>query len=142
MRDLIPSEALFADKERRASHFRRVLNDSLNILFKDVLRISLRNPSQADFFYKTIRWQKRAARIRARWKQRGIHVPPIVIFRLTNSCDLHCKGCYAQVLRQPSDKELDDDKVRTIIEEARELGISFFVVAGGEPFMREEIWCA
>jgi len=47
--------------------FRKVLNESLNIFFKDALRVALTNPSQAYHFLRTIKWQKKAAKIRSNW---------------------------------------------------------------------------
>ncbi len=124
------------DQERR---YTSTLNKELRIFFQDALRITLKDPRQAFFFLRTIRWQTRAARTRARWKRQGIHVPPIMIFSITNRCNLHCKGCYAQAIRSSSQAEMSDDRMRGIFEEAKELGISFAVLAGGEPLVRPEI---
>ena len=120
-------------------NFSKIINESLRIFFKDAFRISLKNPSQVYFFYKTIRWQKESARLRTDWEQRGIHVPPIIIFSITNRCNLHCKGCYARAVRPSSRVEMKVSKIRNVIKEAKELGISFMVLAGGEPFVRPEI---
>jgi len=59
-----------------------------------------------------------------------------MIFSITHKCNLNCKGCYEKVIRTSSKKELTDQQLRNVIKEAHELGISFIVVAGGEPFMR------
>jgi MoaA/NifB/PqqE/SkfB family radical SAM enzyme len=99
----------------------------------------MKRPAQAYFFYKTIRWQQKAARTRSQWEEKGVHVPPIMIFSVTDRCNLHCKGCYAQAIDRSSSEEMSEVKIRTIIEEARDLGISFMVIAGGEPFVRLEI---
>ena len=117
----------------------RLLNDSLHIFFKDAVRITLRSPSQAFHFIKTVRWQRKAAGRRTRWAREGIHVPPIVIFSITHRCNLHCKGCYARALDRTSDDELTDVQLERIIAEAHELGSSFFVLAGGEPLVRRNI---
>jgi MoaA/NifB/PqqE/SkfB family radical SAM enzyme len=119
-------------------NFSTLLDSSLKIFFKDALRISMKNPLQAFSFLKTVLHQKRAARVRAGWKKRGVHVPPIVIFSITNKCNLHCKGCYSWALHRSSDEEMSDEKLFDVLGEAKELGISFFVVAGGEPFVRPE----
>ncbi len=124
---------------RRDGDFRQVLNDSLRVFFKDALRVTLRNPSQAYFFLRTIRWQRKAARVRSEWERRGTHVPPILIFSITNRCNLHCKGCYHQALRENAQAEMEVEKLRGVIAEARALGISFIVVGGGEPLVRQEI---
>ncbi len=70
---------------------------------------------------------------------RGLQVPPIIIFSVTNRCNLKCKGCYAQAIREESSDVLSPSKMREIIGEAEDLGVSFFIIAGGEPLMRPEI---
>ena len=121
------------------SRYTRVLNKELSYFFRDALRISLNSPRQALFFLRTLGWQARAARVRATWKEQGIHVPAVMIFSITNRCNLRCKGCYAQALHASSNGDMSEDKLRSIFDEARELGISFAVLAGGEPLVRPEI---
>jgi MoaA/NifB/PqqE/SkfB family radical SAM enzyme len=126
-------------KYNEGPDFRNILNESLSIFFKDALRVALTNPLQAYHFWRTVRWQKKADRIRSRWKEQGVHVPPILIFSITNRCNLHCKGCYNWALRPTIESEMDVEKLRSIITEAEELGISFIMIAGGEPLVRPEI---
>lgn len=123
-------------KTKEDTNFRFVLNDALKIFFKDALKISIKHPSHALYFTKTIRWQKKALKTREKWEQKGTHVPPIMIFSITHKCNLNCKGCYEKAIRSTLKKELTDDQLRNIIKQAHELGISFIVIAGGEPFMR------
>jgi len=123
----------------RGSGYTSVLNKELSYFFRDALRISLNSPRQALFFLRTLVWQARAARVRARWREQGIHVPAVMIFSITHRCNLHCKGCYAQALHASSNGDMSEDRLRSIFAEARELGISFAVLAGGEPLVRPEI---
>ena len=116
--------------------FRFMLNDSLKIFFKDALKISLTHPSQALFFLRTLRWQKKASQRREQWEQQGTHVPPIMIFSITHACNLNCSGCYEKAIRPTVHQELTDEQLQHIIVQAHDLGISFVVVAGGEPFTR------
>jgi len=115
------------------------LNQGLRVFFSEFVRVSLRHPSQAMFFARTIFWQAAAARRRARQAREGLTVPPIAIFSITNRCNLRCKGCYAQAIRGDVPDELSAERMRSIVAEADELGISFFVIAGGEPLTRPEI---
>ena len=115
------------------------LNRGLRIFFSEFVRVSLRHPSQAAFFARTVLWQGRAARRRAREAGEGLTVPPIAIFSITNRCNLRCKGCYAQAIHRDSADELPPERIRSLVAEADELGISFFVIAGGEPLVRPEI---
>ena len=119
--------------------FSKILNDSLRIFYKDAVRIALTNPSQASFFIRTLNWQNKAAKIRSSWAKQGVHVPPILIFSITNQCNLNCKGCYHRAIRESSAADISTDRMRNLIAEAKELGISFIVFAGGEPLMRKEI---
>jgi len=120
--------------------FRHILNDSLKIFFKDALKVSIRHPQQAIFFLKTLKWQKKSSKKREQYEEKGIHVPPIMLFSITHKCNLNCKGCYEKAIRPEIKKELSDEKLRDIIKQAHELGISFIVVAGGEPFMRKNFF--
>ena len=120
-------------------NFNKILNNSLKIFFKDALKAAVTNPSQAVFFLKTLNWQRGAVRIREKWEREGIHVPPVLVFSVTSKCNLHCKGCYHQTLRQTSHEDISDERLLKAIAEAKELGISFIVFGGGEPLMRPRI---
>ncbi|UCE21193.1 MAG: radical SAM protein, partial [Candidatus Aminicenantes bacterium] len=133
------SPTLAKEKNNDDGNFRKVLNKSLGIFFKDALKATLLNPIQAYYFLRTIKWQKKAAQVRSNWGQQGIHVPPIMIFSITNRCNLQCKGCYNQALRQSPQEEMSEEKLKSVIAEAKELGISFIVIGGGEPLIRQEI---
>lgn len=116
------------------------LDTSLKIFFMNAVRVAIRNPGQVFTFLRTIIWLMRSARLRANWMRRGIRVPPIILFSVTYQCNLECKGCYARSFHKPSDQELTGDELGRIIAEASELGVSFFVLTGGEPLMRPEIF--
>jgi MoaA/NifB/PqqE/SkfB family radical SAM enzyme len=135
-----PSSPLMGTvKYQEGKDFRKIMNESLSVFFKDALRISLKDPGQAYFFLQTVKRQKKAAQLRAKLEKEGVHVPPILIFSVTDRCNLHCKGCYHHALRQVPGLEMSEEKIRSILAEARELGISFAALAGGEPLVRREI---
>ncbi len=117
----------------------KVLNDSLSIFLKDAVRVAITRPSQAYHFFKIVRSQKQAAKTRADWEKKGVHVPPIIIYSITNRCNLNCKGCFHWALHEAGDIEMSDGKLRNTIEEARDIGVSIMVIGGGEPMMRPEI---
>jgi MoaA/NifB/PqqE/SkfB family radical SAM enzyme len=119
--------------------YTNILNQSLKVFFTDALKVSLTHPAQAFFFYKTVRWQQQAAKTRTNWQKQGVPIPPIIIFSITNRCNLKCKGCYHWALRETAQPEMSAEKMRSVISEAKELGISFMTLAGGEPFVRQEI---
>jgi MoaA/NifB/PqqE/SkfB family radical SAM enzyme len=126
-------------KSEAEPDFNKILNGALRVLFKDMVKVALTNPSQSVFFLKTMRWQKKAAKTRAKWESQGLHVPPILVISVTSKCNLHCEGCYHQSLRSQTDSEMSDERLWKLVDEAKELGISFIVLAGGEPLMRPKI---
>jgi MoaA/NifB/PqqE/SkfB family radical SAM enzyme len=116
------------------------LNRSLLIFFKNAARVAIGNPAQLLAFLRSLVWLTRAARVRKRWKKQGYLVPPIIIWSITNRCNLNCQGCYNQSFYPYApDRELSPERLWRLVEEAKELGVSFFVIAGGEPFLKPEL---
>jgi len=71
-------------------------------------------------------------------RELGIHIPNFMVISPTMRCNLRCKGCYAGSYDTSSDlttKEIDD-----IITQAKELGMYFFTISGGEPFTRKDLF--
>jgi MoaA/NifB/PqqE/SkfB family radical SAM enzyme len=118
----------------------KLFDDTIAALFRDGVRTTLRRPSQAAFFIKTLWRQRKAARLRKRWERRGVHVPPIMILSVTSRCNLNCKGCYARELRpQAAAREMSREEWESVFGEASELGVGIIMIAGGEPLLRREI---
>ncbi len=118
---------------------RKVLNRSLVVFFLNAVRVAMRSPAQALSFMRTVWWMGRSASIRRSWKKRGAHIPPIIIYSVTRRCNLSCEGCYSAALGRDEGEELGKEELARIVRESKQLGVSFFVIAGGEPFMRPEI---
>jgi MoaA/NifB/PqqE/SkfB family radical SAM enzyme len=116
-----------------------LFNQNIKNFFKDAVRVSLGDPGLALFLLQTIRRQSRASQVRLAWEERGVHVPPFMIASITKRCNLQCKGCYARALHRSPETEMSASKLRSVIAEARDLGISIILIAGGEPLTRPEI---
>jgi MoaA/NifB/PqqE/SkfB family radical SAM enzyme len=70
-------------------------------------------------------------RRRAFFEENGYEVPSLMVISPTMKCNLNCYGCYAWDYRKAED--LDIDIVHRVINEAKDMGIFFFVISGGEP---------
>ncbi len=116
------------------------LNRNIVNLFKQSIRLFFNDPGKVFSLGKTLFFQKRAVKVRMKWKETGLHVPPFMILSITNKCNLQCKGCYASIHHQNVvGTEMDEGVLRRVLSEAQKLGISIVLVAGGEPFSRPEI---
>ena len=127
-------------EEKEEDHFLPEFNKKVVKLFRDAFWKS-RSLGYGTFLLKAIRNQRKAAKRRAEYKQKGIQVPAFLIYSVTHRCNLRCKGCYAAAFNEingTSHKELDILNMERILTEANEAGSSIVLLAGGEPFVRKD----
>ena len=109
----------------------------------DTLRATLRNPKESAFMVKFAAASRKASKVRMKYEQEGLHVPGFLIASITSSCNLHCAGCYSRCNNATVDSEpvaqLTGEEWSGIFREADELGISFILLAGGEPMLRRDV---
>lgn len=63
----------------------------------------------------------------------GVMVPAALLIDPTSGCNLSCEGCWAGEYNKSD--HLDAELFSRIISEAKELGIHWIVLSGGEPFV-------
>ena len=118
------------------------LADGVEIIVKDAIRASLKNPKESLFLLKFSKDAKKATAIREKYSKKGQNIPVFLIASITSQCNLHCRGCYARANSLCDDNnlnQLSDDDWDDIFNQAKEMGISFIVLAGGEPMIREDV---
>lgn len=64
-------------------------------------------------------------------KKEGINVPFFLLIDPTERCNYKCTGCWAGSYDQKH--ELTFERFDSLLQEAKELGIYFIVISGGEP---------
>ena len=121
----------------------RYLTEGVESIVKDALSASLKNPKETAFLLSYALAGKRAAALRAKHAQAGRHIPSFLIASITNRCNLHCAGCYARANSICDDAEsaplLTDEDWCRIFDEAAQIGVSFCLLAGGEPMLRRGV---
>lgn len=70
----------------------------------------------------------------------GQERPFIVIWELTRACDLACRHCRADAQTQRSPLELDTLQGERLIDQVRELEVPVFVMTGGDPLRRPDLF--
>ncbi|MBN2156904.1 MAG: radical SAM protein [Candidatus Lokiarchaeota archaeon] len=128
----------FIKLEEKEDSFLSEFNNKVIKLFKNAFWKS-KSLKYKVFLLKTIIFQRKATRRRAKYNLHGTHVPAFLIFSVTHRCNLRCKGCYANTFRDLSGippKELELNKMEQILGEANDAGSNIVLLAGGEPFVR------
>ena len=121
----------------------KYLTEGVEQVVKDALRATLKDPKESMLLAKFAIASKKASAKREEEEKAGLHVPSYLIASITSSCNLHCAGCYsrannATVDCEPS-QQLTDEEWFKIFQEAEDLGISFILLAGGEPMLRWDV---
>lgn len=119
------------------------LSNGVETIIKSAMKATIKNPRESLFLANFYRATKTAGNIRKSMEEKGEHIPPFLIASITSVCNLHCKGSYARANHACGEEELScsmtSDEWGEIFREAEELGISFILLAGGEPLMRKDI---
>ena len=119
------------------------LAEGAEVIVKDAIKASLKNPKESLFLARFAKHTRRASKIRQEYERKGQNIPIFLIASITSSCNLHCTGCYSRANNACNDdspiNQLSDDEWEDIFNQAKDLGISFIVLAGGEPMIREDV---
>lgn len=104
---------------------------------------TFRNAKERNYVLQFARASRNAAKMRTRSEKSGEHIPPFLICSITSSCNLHCAGCYARKNdicndEVPSD-QLTAAEWKRVFLEAKDMGVSFILLAGGEPMVRQDV---
>ncbi len=112
-------------------------------IVKDTIKATLKNPKESAFMAKFAAASAKASKRRMELEEEGLHVPGFLIASITSSCNLHCAGCYSRCNDATQDTEpvaqLSDDEWLRVFDEASDLGVSFILLAGGEPLLRKGV---
>ena len=123
------------------------LNGFVQAGAEDVLRTATkyyaRSPRGLRYMMHALTAMPKAAKRRDRLEADGTHVPLFLIASISSTCNLACTGCYAHatgtVGEAARSRELDAGRWAAIFNEAQEIGVSFILLAGGEPTMRRDV---
>lgn len=109
----------------------------------DAVKATLKDPRESAFMVKFASASRAASKKRKKAEDKGEHIPPFLIASITSKCNLHCAGCYSRCNHATVDSEpvaqLTDEEWGSIFKEADDLGISFILLAGGEPMLRRGV---
>ena len=112
-------------------------------IVSDALRATHRNPRESAYMARFALASRKASKKRMKAEDAGEHIPPFLIASITSRCNLHCAGCYSRCNHATNDSEpvdqLTGEEWSEIFDEADDLGVSFILLAGGEPMLRYDV---
>lgn len=132
-------------KDKEEFNLDEYLAKGVEHIVKDIAKSVFKNPRGVSFMAEFAGACMTATKKRHAIELKGEHIPPFLIASITHSCNLHCEGCYARANKECFDdgvvehKILDVQEWDTLFTEAEELGISFILLAGGEPMLRADV---
>ncbi len=117
------------------------MDSDIRSLVRRALFVAASRPASALALLRVAFKQGKAARARSRHRANGLSVPAFIIASVTRRCNLNCAGCYSRASEtrerdEGRGGELDGERLSRVISEAADLGVSFVLVAGGEPLVR------
>ena len=119
------------------------IEEGVEQIVRDTLKATFSNPKESAFMAKFAAASRKASKTRMKYEEEGLHVPGFLIASITSSCNLHCAGCYSRCNDATTDappvEQLTSEEWLRIFREADELGVSFIMLAGGEPMIRRDI---
>ena len=126
------------EKVKDERYYNRVLDESITNVLCQAMRILVARPSLLACTLRTLLSQRSAASRRRELEGEGVQVPAVMIVSVTRRCNLSCTGCYMRARRRDHGTEMTPDQLRSVVSQARDLGVSFIVFAGGEPLVRSD----
>ena len=126
----------------------KYLSRGIQNIVRGILLAAAGNAGERSFLLRYAAAEKKAGELRAAAELRGEHIPPFLIASITRQCNLSCKGCYARANKACTDMtdaaavasdELTGSQWEDIFTQAEELGVSFVLLAGGEPMARMDV---
>lgn len=109
----------------------------------DAIKATVKNPRESAFMLRFATASRAASKRRAESERNGEHVPPFLIASITSKCNLHCAGCYSRCNHATVDSQpvaqLTSEEWLRVFSEADDMGVSFILLAGGEPMLRRDI---
>ena len=129
--------------EHRDFDLQEYLAKGVEHVVTDALKAAWKDPKESAFLLRFAAASRAASKKRMAAEERGEHIPSYLIASITSQCNLHCEGCYSRCNHATVDTapvaQLSTEEWARIFDEADELGLSFILLAGGEPMLRRDV---
>ncbi|MCK9632164.1 MAG: radical SAM protein [Methanoregula sp.] len=124
--------------EENSRQYREIFDTTIGETISQAIRIIASDPALVIPGSVILHHQRKAVDVRRKHEAGGLLVPPVIIASITSRCNLACAGCYMHGRHEKPVPEMDPATLASVADQAAELGVSVFVIAGGEPLVRQD----
>ena len=64
---------------------------------------------------------------------------PVVVWNVTQRCNLKCVHCYAHAKDRSFKNELSTEEGKALLDDLEQFGVPVILFSGGEPLMRKDL---
>ena len=86
-----------------------------------------------------LRYGRQSGQLPSHLLQFSIDKRPVVVWNITQRCNLKCIHCYAHAKARQQDNELTTEEGRALIDDLAGMGVPVLLFSGGEPLMRKDM---
>lgn len=86
-----------------------------------------------------LRYGRDSGRLPSHLLQFSSDKKPVVVWNITQACNLTCMHCYARAVKKTHKKELPREKAMAVVDDLARFGSPVILFSGGEPLMRHDL---
>ncbi|MBW2604628.1 MAG: 12,18-didecarboxysiroheme deacetylase [Deltaproteobacteria bacterium] len=86
-----------------------------------------------------LRYERMSSKLPSHLLQFSSDKRPVVVWNVTQRCNLKCVHCYAQAKNIAFDNELSTSEGKILIDDLAEFGVPVVLFSGGEPLVRKDL---
>ena len=86
-----------------------------------------------------LRYGRRSSELPSHLLQFSQDKKPVVVWNVTQACNLNCIHCYARAVNHTNEKEITHDHGLALIDDLASFGVPVILFSGGEPLMRPDL---
>ncbi len=86
-----------------------------------------------------LRYGRDSGRLPSHLLQFSSDKKPVVVWNITQACNLSCMHCYARAVKKTHKKELPREKAMAVVDDLAGFGSPVILFSGGEPLMRPDL---
>ncbi|MFQ5646098.1 MAG: radical SAM protein [bacterium] len=89
---------------------------------------------------EAMRHGRSSAKLQAHLLQFSADDRPLVVWNMTNRCNLNCLHCYIDAEDRSYKNELSTEEAGIMIDDLAEMKVPVLLFSGGEPFLRKDLY--